>query len=768
MPGMGGILRWANSVPPPALSPEDRLRHRQQELEEAVSGLVGGATLMEVLKRLCSHAGSAAGASGILLAVSLPGGGRHVETYGLGRGLEPALDADGTGLDLSGTAMEGWAVLTSRIASAGQHYGVLAAVAGPGRELLAEDAGTLAAYAHLAAAALDRAGLAAEARESAETSKLLLDVARSLAEGSTVKAVAAAVADAVPTLSGASRSAVALWDAEIGALRIAGMSGWFGTAAEKLADYGTTPEESPELAQLLGSGAPLLVNHASSEWAQNMLADFELCALAAVPIMAGERVAGLVIAHWPDEPAPESLEGVLTRRLTGLASLAEVALDKIKLLEEARRQALHDPLTGLPNRALLEDRLEASLAQAEREGHRVGVVFCDINRFKRINDSLGHGAGDSVLRQVAGRLQEAVRSTDTVARYSGDEFVILLPGLESEPEAQHLAARVRAGLSEPLEINGRSLVVDVAIGTSVSGAVLHEPSDTQSEAARLLIEEADFQMYRSKALRRGQRLPSRYKDALRLEIDLRAAIRRGELRVHYQPQIDVRTNRIIAAEALVRWQHPELGLLPPAEFIGVAEESDLITEVGAFVLAEACRTGAAWRAAGCGIEVSVNISAVQLESPDFPAFVSATLECSGFPAKDLTLEVTESQAVSETLVNDSTLAGLRALGVGISVDDFGTGYSSLAQLHRLPVTEVKIDRTFTARLAEKGSAAFVGGIAGLGHGLGLRVVAEGVETRSQLDALRAMGCERAQGYLFSKPVEASALQELLAGQKRMD
>jgi diguanylate cyclase (GGDEF)-like protein len=460
-------------------------------------------------------------------------------------------------------------------------------------------------------------------------------------------------------------------------------------------------------------------------------------------------------------PAPAPLR-VLARafwRLTELASLA--ALDNSRLLEDARRQAMHDPLTGLPNKALLQDRLEASLARVGRDGRRVGVLFCDVNRFKRFNDSLGHGAGDTVLRHVAAQLQAAVRSSDTVARYSGDEFVILLPGLESEAEAEDLAGRVRTGLTEPLDINGRKIFVDVAIGASVSGLLPHERTDTLSKAARLLIEDADFQMRRTKARARGQRPPAKNKDSLQLETDLRGAAGRGELRVHYQPQIDVTTNEIVAAEALVRWQHPELGLLPPADFIALAEESSLITEVGAYILTEACRAGAAWGAAGHDIEISVNVSAVQLGSKEFLALIRDTLKRTGFRADSLTLEVTESQAVTETSTNDRNLHGLRASGLGISVDDFGTGYSSLAQLHTLPVTEVKLDRSFTTRLGDEESNAFVAGIVGLGHGLGLRVVAEGVETQSQFEALRAMGCERAQGYLLGKPVEASALERRL-------
>jgi diguanylate cyclase (GGDEF)-like protein len=742
---------------------ESSARHRLQVLEEAASELASSAPLEELLDRIAAHADSAVHAPGHLLAVQLPTGGRHVRVRGTGDILAAALNQDDAAPDLADSALIGLPVLSVPVISAAHHYGVLAAVAHPGQEFVPGDTETLGAYARHAAAVLDSAGLLSEARDNAETSELLLEVARTLTEGSTVETVATAIAEAVPILAGASRSAVALWDAEAGQLRIAGLSGWEGELAEKAGQFMTTAQESPELASVLRSGTPLLVGRNGSLWARKVLTDFNVSAFLAVPILRGEQLGGLVVAYWGNKGAPESLDQALTKRLSGLACLAAVALENIRLLEDARWRALHDPLTGLPNRVLLEERLKASLARAHRDGRQVGLVFCDVNRFKRINDSLGHGAGDTALRHVAAQLTAAVRSSDTVARFSGDEFVILLASLDNESEAELLTARIRACLAEPLQLDGRDILVDVAVGTSVSASFPDNfhGEDALAEAARLLIEDADFQMYQSKALSRGQRPLARSKDSFRLEADLRGAAGRGELRVHYQPQIDVATNNIVAVEALVRWHHAELGLLPPGDFIPLAEESNLIGEIGSYVLAEACRAGAGWRTAGHDIEVSVNVSAAQFRSPEFTAFVQDTLQQTGFPAAALTLEVTESQTMSETYVDDSTLHALRALGTGISVDDFGTGYSSLAQLHTLPVTEVKIDRSFTARLAEEGAAAFIAGIVGLGHGLGLRVVAEGVETQAQLEAIRQMKCERAQGYLFSKPVDAATVDTLL-------
>ena len=350
-----------------------------------------------------------------------------------------------------------------------------------------------------------------------------------------------------------------------------------------------------------------------------MLTDFEISALAAVPIMTGNQLTGIVLAHWAEQ-SPGSLEGALTERLSGLAALAAVALENIRLLEDARRQALHDPLTGLPNRALLEDRLETSLAQAGRNGTLVGLIFCDVNRFKRINDGLGHGAGDNVLRHVAAQLSAAVRDTDTVARYSGDEFVILLPHIDTPLDVDHVAGRIRASLTEPIEIDGRKIFVDVAMGTSVSGVHHDDGPGSHAESGRRLIAKADFEMYRAKARARGHTPPGATAHGLPAARNRPARRRRPRRTARAIPTPNRHGNKaIVGAEALVRWQHPELGLLPPGEFIPLAEDSNLIAEVGAHVLAEACRIGAAWRSAGHQIEMAVNVSAFQLSGPDFPA-----------------------------------------------------------------------------------------------------------------------------------------------------
>jgi diguanylate cyclase (GGDEF)-like protein len=735
--------------------------HRLRTLEGAAADLASMESLEEILDKILDRTDSAVHAPGHLLAVRTPAGGRHVRTRGLGDVLAAALNANGTALSPDSSVLDGLPVMSAPIQSAKHFYGVLAAVAHAGQEFFPNDAEALASYARHAAVSLDIAGVVAKAREHGETAHLLLSVSNSLAEHSTVPALASSLADAVPALSGADRSAIALLDPEAGRLKIAGMSGWHGELAERLASYIVDAQDSPELTHMLANRSPLLVDTGGSDWAQGMLEEFKISALAAVPIMTGDQLTGIVLAHWVG-PGPASLAGALTDRLSGLAALAAVAMERIGLLEHARRQALHDPLTELPNRALLEDRLESSLAQSGRNGSQVGLLFCDVNRFKRINDGLGHGAGDAVLRHIAAQLRAAVPDSGTVARYSGDEFVVLLPDLNTPSEVDQVASRIRSSLAEPIEIDGKQIVLDVAIGSTLGRVSPGDEAASHAESGRLLVAKADLEMYRAKARARGQALPVvRRRHDLQLEADLRGAASRGELSVQFQPQIDMATRSVVAAEALVRWEHPELGLLTPGEFIPLAEDSNLITEVGAHVLSTACVAGAGWRAAGHSIEIAVNVSSVQLSDPRFPAFVQDTLTRSTFPATALTLEITESQAMTDSSVNDSNLRELRDLGVGISIDDFGTGYSSLAQLHRLPVTEVKIDRSFTTRLGEDGSDAFIAGIIGLAHGLGLLVVAEGVETADHLAALAKVGCDRAQGFLLGKPMDAPELEKIL-------
>jgi diguanylate cyclase (GGDEF)-like protein len=732
---------------------------RLRGLHVAAMDLVSGASLEETLDRVAERADGAVHARGHLLDLRLPNGVRHVR----GRGVDPAvLDAlRETAIEPGIGCVDGAEVLAVAVASATRNYGVLAAVVSPGQAFFPEDEGLLAAYAQHAAAAIEMSVLLADAREQEETARLLLGVARSLAGRRTVSAVAQSVADAVPLLSGADRSGVALWEPGVEEVWIAASSGWPADLAERLGQYVTTPEESPELREMLATTMPLLIDRGGSSWAQEMLDEFGVEAMGAVPIAVDDRLVGIVLAHWVETTPPPVLGDALTERLWGLAGLAGVALDNSRLLAEIRRQDSHDALTGLPNRASFEARLESALGEVDRASAQVAVLFCNVSRLKRINDSLGHEAGDDLLRQVAGRLGAAVvRDGDTVARYSGDEFVLLLPGVGTL-DAADVVARVRSSLTAPMRVGGESVFVDLAIGFAVADAAPFAAAGDRLEAGQQLIERAYEDMHKVRAESRGLVHLEQSPERLRVEAELRGAAGRGEFRVHLQPQVDLASGRVVGVEALARWYHPEMGLVSPGIFVPIAEDSGLIEEIGEYILREACRVVAGWRQQGIDLELAVNVSAVQLNKPDFAELVHDILVESGLPCDRLIVEVTESQVMSHAAAGNGNLHRLRELGVGISVDDFGTGYSSLAQLRRLPVTEVKVDQAFTAQLTDEDSSAFVAGIVGLGQGLGLRVVAEGVETSDQLQALQDMGCHRAQGYLLGRPADPTAVLEAL-------
>lgn len=429
---------------------------------------------------------------------------------------------------------------------------------------------------------------------------------------------------------------------------------------------------------------------------------------------------------------------------------------------EARlsHQALHDDLTGLPNRALFVDRLGHALVRAEREHVRLAVLFLDLDHFKNVNDSGGHAEGDAVLRTVARRLSDAIRPTDTVARFGGDEFVILAEGITSVDDAVAVAERALRTLADPIPVGDTLVSTSASIGIALASGGGVTADD--------LVRDADIAMYRAKEQGRSgyevfdADLRSRVLDRMELERDLRAAVEHGDLHVVYQPAIDLRTGMVASAEALVRWNHPERGSIPPCRFIPVAEETGLIFPIGRFVLEEACRQAAAWQRSGHRIQVAVNVSARQLRGRALPSLVAEVLAATGADPSLLNLELTESVLLADVAEAVDVLTEVKALGVHVSVDDFGTGYSSLAYLRQLPVDELKIDQTFVRELTEGPSqTALVVAILSMARALGLTVVAEGVEEADQLAALRAMGCDRAQGYLFARPLQQEILTALL-------
>jgi diguanylate cyclase (GGDEF)-like protein len=446
-----------------------------------------------------------------------------------------------------------------------------------------------------------------------------------------------------------------------------------------------------------------------------------------------------------------------------VANVLGNALARLRMEERVRHQALHDPLTGLPNRLVLTDRLEHALDRAERREDALALLFVDLDHFKTVNDSLGHRAGDQLLVQVAERLRLLVRSGDSIARFGGDEFIILADGLERAESAADLARRLGEALDEPFTLGSDTVFVTASIGIAL-------PSRERTTAEALL-RDADAAMYLAKDHGRARyeffdaTLRRKAVERMRTETALRWALDRDELLVHYQPVIDLSDGRIVAVEALARWQHPERGLVLPDTFIPLCEDTALILPVGTLVLEQACQQLGRWTrdgVASADLAMNVNVSARQLADSRFSETVQGALAAAGIAADRLALEITETSIVEHGDRVAATLASLQTLGVRLVLDDFGTGYSSLSYIQRFPLDSIKLDRTFVRDLVDDATQrALVGGIIAIAHALGLQTVLEGVETRAQADVARGLSCGLAQGFLFAHAAPAEVTGALL-------
>lgn len=426
-----------------------------------------------------------------------------------------------------------------------------------------------------------------------------------------------------------------------------------------------------------------------------------------------------------------------------------------------RHLATHDSLTGLPNRLLLDDRLAQAISYADRHESRIAVLVIDLDRFKMINDSLGHHGGDELLKEVATRLRGTLRKSDTLARTGGDEFLLIADEVDGQPEVEILAQRVLACFARPFHI------LSVDIHTAASIGISMYPSDG-SRAEELMVA-ADAAMYHSKKV--GGNTYSFFTPAmnafaqqrLKLENGLRRALVNGELELHYQPKVDITTGRISSTEALIRWRHPERGLVPPGEFIPLAEETGLILQIGEWVLREACRQARQWQVNGMApVRVAINMSAQQFRQKNLVSIVKSALESADLEPTYLEIELTESAVMHNAGESAAILEQLSRIGVHISIDDFGTGYSSLSYLRRFPLDKLKIDRTFIKDVvANPEDAAIVHAIISLAHSLRLKVIAEGVETEQQLEFLRSLGCDQYQGFFCSPAIQPEDFAEMM-------
>jgi diguanylate cyclase (GGDEF)-like protein/PAS domain S-box-containing protein len=455
-------------------------------------------------------------------------------------------------------------------------------------------------------------------------------------------------------------------------------------------------------------------------------------------------------------------DGPITHYLASFNDLSasKVAEERIRLL------AYHDPLTGLPNRLLLTDRLAHALASAKRRQGHVGVLYIDLDRFKNVNDSLGHAVGDKLLWEIAHRLNTCVREEDTVSRMGGDEFVIVLECLQDQEDAASIASKVHKAFERPILVDNRMLHASASIGIAVY------PND--GESAEVLLQNADTAMYQAKAQGRNNFqffapfMNTHVREKLDLENTLREALERREFELYYQPIVDLGSGEIVCAEALIRWRHPEHGLIPPDKFIPIAEETGFIVRIGDWVIDQAFRVLSAWHAQGIQPpRLSVNISPRQFRQPGLADRIRHILDTHGVDARQIDLEVTESALMDHPELAARILRELKAMGLGIVIDDFGTGYSSLAYLKTFPIDKLKIDRSFVQDLLTDNSDREITlAVIALSHNLGLQVVAEGVEHQEQLEFLKRHHCDGVQGFYYSQPKPAGAFVDYLVDYRK--
>jgi diguanylate cyclase (GGDEF)-like protein/PAS domain S-box-containing protein len=542
---------------------------------------------------------------------------------------------------------------------------------------------------------------------------------------------------------------------------------------EQVRRLAAIPHESPNpIVECDLAGTPTYVNPAAQALLQEMRLDSVVgmlppdharvvrgCVHSGQGARGIEAAVGARVVSWTYHPHAA---------LGAVHVFGEEVTERKQVEGRLLHQALHDPLTGLPNRHLFMERLGAALIRYHRrDGYLFAVLFLDLDRFKVVNDSLGHHVGDELLQVVGDRLRASVRTTDTVARFGGDEFAVLLEELETLDEATHIAERLGQAVAAPINLSGYEVFSSASIGIALCSSGLDRPE--------YLLRNADVAMYRAKGsgARRyevfDRTMHAQALERLQMETDLRRALVRGEFRLRYQPIVSLTRGTITGAEALLRWDHAERGLTSPGDFIPVAEETGLILPLGAWVLGEACRQLAAWRGEfpQARIALSVNLSAKQFGQADLVEQIRAALDEAGLDPRHLKLEITESAIIDHPGSAGAMLRQLKQLGIQVQMDDFGTGYSSLSSLHLLPLDALKVDRSFVSRLPDdRATLQMVRTIALLARGLDLAVIAEGVETQAQLDEVRSMGCDYAQGYLMSPPLDPEGFRALLAEDPR--
>lgn len=730
-----------------------------EALQRTASDLVSAEEVTTVLERIATRAAGAVQGRRWLLVVQLQEDQEpHVLAEGLGGEEVERLRRE---LGSDSPDEHGGRRLVVDIEGAGRHYGRLAVLYDDVSYIPAERA-LLETYARYVAAALEAATALDDARRGRRTASLLLELAGTLAGARTMAQVAETLAAAAAEIVGCDTAAVFLWDPERDAAVLAGSHGVTPEISQALEALTLTPEQSEGMQLLMGSHESRVVTPATvrNEFGRWLVDEFSAGMLAAYPLVAHGDFYGLLAARWSTSGAPAD-DADLRERLSGLADQGATALENTALLEQVRHQALHDSLTGLANRELLRDRISQAVARARRHGEHPALLYIDLDRFKKVNDELGHEVGNDVLRQVAERIRQGLRAEDSVARLGGDEFAVLLPSVKTREDAMKVAAGIVRSLRAPLEVCQGPLVVTASVGVAVfpQGGLTGETLLRNADQAMYMVK----QRGRNDHLSYSADLGARAGASLAMESDLRRAVGSGELIVHYQPEIEVATGQVAALEALARWQHPAHGLLGPDRFIALAEESGLIADLDRSVLASACSQARAWLDEGISFGVvAVNVSGHQIERPEFPELVAAILAESRLDPGHLEVEVTENVAIGDDAAARSVIEELKQLGVRVAIDDFGTRYSILGRLRHYPVDKLKIDRLFIEEIrAGHGGAPIVSAMIAMARSLGLEVVAEGVETAEQLAFLARHDCDLAQGFHFTRPIPASDVPALM-------